>query len=84
VDLYVLLWGKSVRSRYVGDMQVAALYRGRRVLGIGTTLILDAWWRRQRRSDLAGRLRPSQPDSIRRWSQAYSRSATAGPRPQLL
>jgi hypothetical protein len=31
---------------------------------IGTTLILDAWWRRKRRPDLAERLRPFRPASL--------------------
>jgi hypothetical protein len=30
----------------------------------GSTLLLDAWWRRQKRPDLAERLRPFQPDSL--------------------
>jgi hypothetical protein len=30
----------------------------------GTTLLLEAWWRHQRRPDLADRLRPFQPRSV--------------------
>jgi hypothetical protein len=37
----------------------------------GSTLLLDAWWRRQRRPGLTERLRPFQPvdlaDEARQW-----------------
>jgi hypothetical protein len=54
----------------VGDVQPVALVAGI-LVWIGTTLILDSWWRRERRRDLAERLRPFQPASLAEEAQQW-------------
>jgi hypothetical protein len=46
-----------------GDVQVLPLVAGGFVW-VGATLIFDGWLRRERRPDLAERLRPFQPSSV--------------------
>jgi hypothetical protein len=60
----------------VGDVQVLALVAGIRVW-IGTTLLLDAWWQRERRPDLAERLRPLLSDSIAEEARSWLDSRDA-------
>jgi hypothetical protein len=45
-------------------VHVAALIVVGLLTWAGSTLLLDAWWRRGRRSDLAERLRPFQPSTL--------------------
>jgi hypothetical protein len=52
-------------------VHVAAVIAVGLLVWAGTTLILDAWWLRPRRPDLAERQRPFQPaslaDEARQW-----------------
>jgi hypothetical protein len=50
---------------------VVALIVARLLTWFGAALVLDAWWRRERRPDLAERLRPFQPASLAEEAQEW-------------
>jgi hypothetical protein len=43
---------------------IAVAWTAAFLAGVGATLLLDAWWRRSDRPDLAERLLPYQPESV--------------------